>query len=171
MVQGIIQRLVGAIEVDSQVDVGSCFTVWFPCYAEEIPEEKVMDALPRGGSEHIMYVDDEEGLAILGQEFLEDMGYTVTPMFSSVTALAAFAAVPKKYDLVVTDHTMPGMTGVEMAVAMAKISPTTPIVLCSGFEMSLDSPGVSKSSIREVLLKPEIFDKLPQALRRLLDKS
>lgn len=167
VVQGIVQRLGGIIEVESQIGVGSCFTVWFPCYTEEITEEKIMEILPEGGNEHIMYVDDEEGLALLGQEFLEDMGYTVTPMFSSVEALAAFKANPQQYDLVVTDHTMPKMTGVEMAVEMAKISPGTPVVLCSGFKMSLDSPGVSDSSIREVLLKPEVFDKLPPVIRRL----
>ncbi len=128
-----------------------------------------MDILPGGGSEHILYVDDEEGLAILGQEFLEDMGYTVTPMFSSVEALAAFRAEPQRFDLVVTDQTMPEMTGVEMAVEMAKISPETPVVLCSGFRMSLESPGVAESSICEVLLKPEVFDKLPLVLRRLFD--
>jgi len=171
VVQGIVQRLGGTVEVVSEVGVGSCFTVWFPCCAEEFVEETVMETLVEGGNEHIMYVDDEKGLAILGQEFLEDMGYTVTPMFSSTEALEAFEADPQAYDLVVTDQTMPGMTGVEMALEMAKISPTTPIVLCSGFKMSLDSPGVAETSIREVLLKPEVFDKLPQVLRRLLDKG
>lgn len=128
-----------------------------------------MELMSGGGSEHIMYVDDEEGLAILGQEFLEDMGYTVTPMFSSIEALAAFTADPQQYDLVVTDQTMPEMTGVEMAIELAKISPETPVVLCSGFKMTLDSPGIGQSSIREVLLKPEVFDKLPALLRQLLD--
>ena len=90
-------------------------------------------------------------------------------MFSSVEALAEFRAESQKFDLVVTDQTMPEMTGVEMAVEMAKISPETPVVLCSGFKMSLESPGVSQSSICEVLLKPDVFDKLPQLLRRVFD--
>jgi DNA-binding NtrC family response regulator len=126
-----------------------------------------MEQLATGGGEHILYVDDEEGLAILGQEFLEDMGYTVSPVFSSQAALNLFRQDPKKFDLVVTDQTMPGMTGVEMAIEMARISPETPVILCSGFKMSLDSPGVSDSSICEVLLKPEVFDKLPELLNRL----
>lgn len=128
-----------------------------------------MDALPVGGNEHIMYVDDEEGLVILGQEFLEDLGYTVTPMSSGVKALEAFRAEPHKFDLVVTDQTMPEISGVEMAIEMAKISPETPVVLCSGHSMSLDSPGVAETSIREVLLKPEVFDKLPDVMRRIFD--
>ncbi|MCF6177934.1 MAG: PAS domain S-box protein [Geopsychrobacter sp.] len=171
VVQGIIQRLGGSVEVESEVDVGSCFTILLPCYSEDVPEEKIMDILAEGGGEHIMYVDDEEGLAILGQEFLEDMGYSVTPLFSSREALDTFRADPQKYDLVVTDHTMPGMTGVEMAVEMAKISPETPVVLCSGFKMSLDSPGVAETSICEVLLKPEVFDRLPQVLSRLFNHN
>ncbi|WP_020675184.1 response regulator [Geopsychrobacter electrodiphilus] len=126
-----------------------------------------MDILSEGGGENIMYVDDEEGLAILGQEFLEDMGYAVTPVFSSREALRLFSADPQKYDMVVTDQTMPEMSGVEMAIAMKQISPETPVVLCSGSRMSLDSPGVSESSICEVLLKPEVFDRLPQLLSRL----
>ncbi len=170
MVQGIAQRLGGDVEVESRVGEGSCFTIWFPCHTEEITEEKeAMEVLPGGGSEHIMYVDDEEGLAILGQEFLEDLGYVVTPVFNSVEALEKFRAEPDRYDLVVTDQTMPGMTGVEMAIEMAKISPETPVVLCSGFKMTLDSSGIAESSIREVLLKPEMFDKLPRVLRQLLD--
>ncbi len=168
VVQGIVQRSGGIIEVESKVGVGSCFTVWFPCYKEEVVEEKIMEILSEGGNEHIMYVDDEEDLALLGQEFLEDIGYIVTPMFSSTEALKEFKDNPQNYDLIVTDHTMPKMTGVEMAIEMAKISPETPVVLCSGFKMSLTSPGVSESSIREVLLKPEVFDKLPIVLRRLL---
>lgn len=130
-----------------------------------------MEMQPEGGNEHILYVDDEEGLAILGQEFLEDLGYTVTPVFSSVKALEVFRAEPQKYDLVVTDQTMPEMSGVEMACEMAKISPETPVVLCSGFKMSLDSPGVAETSIREVLLKPEVFDRLPEVLRRLVARD
>ncbi len=130
-----------------------------------------MEMQPEGGSEHILYVDDEEGLAILGQEFLEDLGYIVTPIFSSVKALEVFRAEPEKYALVITDQTMPEMTGVEMALEMAKISPETPVVLCSGFKMSLESPGVADTSICEVLLKPEVFDKLPEVLRRLITRG
>ncbi len=169
VVQGIIKGLGGMIDVKSELGQGSCFTVWFPCHVEEIIEEKPMVTLPAGGNEHIMYVDDEEGLAVLGQEFLEDLGYTVTPMFSSVEALATFRAEPEKYDLIVTDYTMPELTGINMAQEMAKISPATPVVLCSGFKMTLDSPGISESSICAVLLKPEVFDKLPQLLRQLFD--
>ncbi len=127
-----------------------------------------MEVLPGGGSEHIMYVDDEEGLAILGQEFLEDMGYTVTPVFSSIEALAAFRAEPDKYDLIVTDQTMPDMSGVELAQEIEKIAPGTPVVLSSGLKMTLESPGIAETSIREVLLKPEVFDRLPGVLRQLL---
>jgi len=167
VVRGIVQRLEGIIEVQSKVGVGSCFTVWLPCHKDVYVEEKIMEQLPESGSEHILYVDDEEGLATLGQEFLEDMGYTVTPMFSSREALNLFRADPQKFDLVVTDQTMPEMTGVEMAIEMKQISPDTPVVLCSGFKMSLDSPGVRESSICEVLLKPEVFDRLPQLLSQL----
>ena len=130
-----------------------------------------MENLPGGGDEHILYVDDEENLAILGQEFLEDMGYKVTSMSSSVAALEAFRKEPDKFDLVVTDQTMPHMSGIEMAAEMAKISPETPVILCSGFRMNLDAPGIAETSIREVLIKPEVFDLLPLVLRRLLDKT
>lgn len=172
MVMGIARRLGGYVEVESAPGAGSCFSVWFPCHTESLLEEKkIMDVLPGGGSEHILYVDDEEGLAILGQEFLEDMGYRVTPMFSSSEALAAFKAEPDSFDLIVTDQTMPDLTGVELAMEVEKIAPGKPVVLCSGFKMTLDSPGVSETSIREVLLKPEVFDKLPGVLREIFDNG
>ncbi len=128
-----------------------------------------MDFLPGGGTEHIMYIDDEESLAILGQEYLEDMGYTVTPVFSGTEALATFKAAPDRYDLIVTDQTMPGMTGVELATEIEKIAPGKPVVLCSGCKMSLESPEFAGTSVKEILIKPEVFDLLPGVLRRLLD--
>lgn len=128
-----------------------------------------MDVLPGGGHEHILYVDDEEGLATLGQEFLEDMGYKATALFSAAQALAAFKAAPDSFDLIVTDQTMPDLTGIELAKEIERIRPGTPVVLCSGFKMTLESTDISQTSIQEILLKPEVFDQLPGVLRRLLD--
>jgi DNA-binding NtrC family response regulator len=128
-----------------------------------------MEVLPGGGNERILYVDDEEGLASLGKEFLEDMGYQVTAVSNSMEALQIFSRNSGNFDLVVTDQTMPGLTGLELAVEMAKIAPQVPIVLCSGLKLSLEALDAPPHSIREILLKPEVFEKLPEVIRRILD--
>lgn len=128
-----------------------------------------MNVLPGGGNESILYIDDEEDLASLGKEFLEDMGYQVTAMSDSIAALQTFRSNPEKFDLVVTDQTMPGLNGQELAIEMAKIAPQVPVVLCSGLKLSLDSLDAPTHSIREILLKPEVFEKLPEVIRRILD--
>jgi len=125
-----------------------------------------MDVLPGGGDEKILYVDDEEGLALLGKEFLEDLGYQVTAVTSGTEALQLFCANPEDFDLVVTDQTMPGLTGQELAIEMAKIAPQVPVILFSGLKIALDSLE-GQHSICEVLLKPEVFEKLPKVLRRI----
>ena len=113
-----------------------------------------METVAEGGSEHSMYVDDEQGLAILGQEFLEDMGYTVTPMFSSTEALEAFKADPQRYDLVVTDQTMPEMTGKEFARRVLQSRPDMPIVLCTGYSADMDLDVSLKMGIKAFIMKP-----------------
>lgn len=128
-----------------------------------------MEVLPGGGHERILYVDDEEGLASLGKEFLEDMGYQVTAMSNSSEALQRFRSNPDNFDLVVTDQTMPGLTGQELAIEMAKIAPQVPVILCSGLKLSPESLKGPPHSIREILLKPEVFEKLPEVIRRILD--
>lgn len=128
-----------------------------------------MNCLPGGGNERILYVDDEEGLASLGKEFLEDMGYQVTAVTNSVEALQTFRTNPEHFDLIVTDQTMPGLTGQELAVEIAKVAPQVPVILCSGLKLSLDSLDGPPHSIREILVKPEVFEKLPEVIRRILD--
>lgn len=112
----------------------------------------------------ILYVDDEQGLALLGEEFLGDLGYQVTSAFGSAEALTEFEQTNSTFDLVVTDESMPGMSGIEMAHRIYQLSPETPVILCSGHLLTMEEPGMEQTNIVAVLLKTDVCVKLPDLL-------
>lgn len=116
----------------------------------------------------ILYVDDEQGLAMLGEEFLGDLGYAVTCAFSGEQALEEFLNAESSYDLIVTDESMPGMTGIELAQKVYLNSPHTPVILCSGHLLSMNEPGMEQANIVSVLLKTDVCLKLPDMLEEYL---
>ncbi|WP_303720637.1 response regulator [Malonomonas rubra] len=116
----------------------------------------------------ILYVDDEEGLALLGEEFLGDLGYVVTSAFDGEGALAEFKSAEPVFDLVVTDESMPGMSGIELAQKLYQCAPQTPVILCSGHMLSMEEPGMDQTNIVAVLLKTDVCLKLPDMLEDYL---
>lgn len=171
VVRGIVTTLHGFIGVKSTPAEGTCFRLLFPCYQAGFNVEKAaLPAVVPGGSERILLVDDEISLARLGKEFLEEFGYQVTAQTSSLAALQLVQAEPDKYDLVITDQTMPRMTGIELAKQLRQVAPELPVILCSGLQYSLETEGVAETSICKVLLKTELIDCLPQLLREVFDQ-
>ena len=115
----------------------------------------------------ILYVDDEESLALLGQEFLGDLGYEVDVAFSGSRALDMFFE-PPGYDLVVTDESMPNMSGIELAQKIYHQAPEVPVILCSGHLLTMHELGIEETNVKGVLVKTEVCTKLPEIIEDLL---
>jgi CheY-like chemotaxis protein len=133
-----------------------------------ISELKSTMATPRG-SERILFVDDEEMMIELGKVRLERLGYNVIAYTSSKEALQAFTRMPDQFDLVITDYTMPDLTGIDLAGKLIKIRPGIPIILCTGQGDACLAEKMKETGIKEVLMKPVTKNDLAQAIRRVLD--
>lgn len=116
---------------------------------------------------HILFVDDEESLALLGSDLLTDLGYSVTCAFDGNAALRLFEQPERNYDLVVTDESMPGISGIELAQKIFSISPLTPIVLCSGHFLTMQEEGMEKTNITAVLVKTAVCVELPEIINKI----
>ncbi len=172
VVHGIVRSHEGAVTVVSQPGAGSTFCVFLPAGAKEV--ETQSDVGPVGipmGKERILFVDDEEELARLGKEALEQFGYTVFSTADSVEAFEAFRAAPGKFDLVVTDQTMPQMTGMELAAELRQIRPSIPVILCTGYSELVTEQNIRAAGIQEVVMKPLIMHEVGRIIRRVLDRE
>ena len=128
LVHGIVADFGGVIDVTTQVGVGTTFTIWLPA-ASEMPRllaEPASASCPRGNGETVMIVDDERALVALAEETLAELGYEPVGFDSSLAALQAFRAEPKRFDLVLTDETMPELTGTELAREIRQLRPRNP---------------------------------------------
>lgn len=165
---GIIKSYDGAITVESTVGQGTTVHVYFPAIQEEEKIDEESLECPRG-SERILFVDDEELLVQMGKMMLEQLGYTVTAHIHSTEALEAFRNEPAQFDLVITDLTMPGLTGVELAQRMLEIRPDIPIILCTGFNQLIDEKSAKAIGIKEFCLKPFTMSSIGQLIRKVFD--
>ncbi|MHC1727512.1 MAG: cache domain-containing protein [Syntrophobacteraceae bacterium] len=172
VVQGIVRKHGGAVAVHSELGTGTTFDVYLPRVEEETmsPVAEAAEQSPVG-SERILFVDDEKGLADLGKEMLESLGYKVTARTSSPDAFDAFRAAPLSFDLVITDMTMPVMTGIDLAKKMTSIRPGIPIILCTGFSEALMGKQTRACGICEILLKPYAITTLAKTIRTTLASS
>ena len=171
-VHGIVLGHGGLIVVASKGGTGTCFDIYLPTLATGAhsakPSQPQMAPL---GSESILVVDDEEQVSAVVARSLGRLGYKVECFNSAVTALEALKKSPDKWSLVITDHTMPKMTGYELAKALAKEAPHLPVILCSGYSDGVSTESAKAIGIRTVLNKPVDLANLARAVRSLLDEQ
>jgi len=171
VVHGIIKRLNGYIQVESRPETGTTFTIFFPKIGVSVTEKIEPLALPPMGHERILIVDDEEIIITLEKEMLQRLGYTVVSRTSPLEALEVFRAKSGEFDLVITDQTMPHMTGEHLAQKLIEIKPDIPIVLCTGYSAQIDENSAKALGIREFIMKPIVLLDLARIIRKVLDQS
>jgi PAS domain S-box-containing protein len=169
VVHGIVADFGGAIDVTTQVGAGTTFTIWIPAADDEprLPAEPVGE-VPRGHGERVMVVDDERALAALAEETLAELGYQPVAFDSSVAALQAFRADPERFDLVVTDETMPDLTGTELAREIRHVRPDMSIILMSGYSGTQLTERAQAAGIIDVCRKPLVRRDIAQPVARAL---
>jgi len=169
LVHGIVSDLGGAIEVHTVVGRGTTFTIWLPMAGEaSIPSAEVAAELPRGDGQTVMIVDDEKPLVALAEEILAELGYEPIGFSSSAAALEAFRAAPQRFDIVLTDETMPELVGVDLASAIRELRPDIPIVLMSGYSGAQLHERARAVGVREVLRKPLQAKDIAECFGRVL---
>lgn len=170
IIHGIMKSCGGMIKVESDRQNGTTFRVFFPLTSKESKKEAdLFENIPTG-RERILFIDDEEFLVYMGKDMLERLGYQVTIKTSSSDALAIFRNDPEKFDLVITDQTMPGMTGSDLAMKMLQIRKDLPIILCTGYSSVISAEEAKAMGIREFVLKPMIKGDIAKIVRKVLDE-
>jgi len=170
VIHGIIKNHGGDISVSSLPDKGTTFTVYLPVIDDvDVEIEPVQTTTASQGNEHILLVDDEKQIIDIEQQILERLGYTVTPKTDSREALEDFAARPERFDLVITDMTMPKMTGDQLARKLMGIKPDIPVILCTGFNETINEEKALAMGIDKFIMKPIVKDDLARTIRTVLD--
>jgi signal transduction histidine kinase/CheY-like chemotaxis protein len=170
LVHGIVTDLGGGIEVASVPGTSTTFTVWLPWSGRALAQSQAGSQIPRGDGQRILLVDDEVALVHLGEEMLAALGYEAAGYTSSVEALAAFAAEPQRFDAVLSDETMPQLSGSQMALKVRQIRPDIPIVLMSGYVGPNIAALARQSNVDELLPKPLVSRDIARTLAGLFAK-
>ncbi|RJP93705.1 MAG: response regulator [Desulfobacteraceae bacterium] len=171
MVHGIVKSCGGHIRVESEAGKGTLFTLFFPATAQTpVDKRYIAEALP-GGNERILLVDDELPITRISTQMLEGLGYHVTALTSSVEALALFASSPDDFDLIITDMTMPEMTGDKLAMELLKIDPDIPIIACTGHSKKITDEQAAQIGIKALAFKPIVRTVLARTVRKVLDEG
>lgn len=171
VVHGIVKSHGGTITVESKVGEGTTFHIFFPrierelTFKTEVPEHFLM------GNERVLFVDDEQAIVDMGKQMLEALGYKVVAKTSSTEALEAFRAHPDKFDIVITDQTMPHITGEMLAKKLMRIRHDIPIILCTGYSKVITEEKAKAMGIREFVMKPIVTRDIAETIRNVLDEK
>jgi two-component system cell cycle sensor histidine kinase/response regulator CckA len=171
VVYGIVKGCGGTVTVQSKPGVGSVFSVYLPAIANTA-EVTVDNAgpIPRG-KDRILFVDDEEILVEMSKEMLEDLGYQATVTTDSTKALELFRSQPDQFDLVITDITMPVMTGIDLSKEILKLRPGFPIILCTGFNELISEEKARALGIQGFAMKPLSLRNIAELIRKTLERE
>ncbi|MFC2140995.1 response regulator [Acidobacteriota bacterium] len=170
VVHGIIKSHGGEIRVFSEPFKGTTFHVYLPV-AEDAKEPSIKKEHPvSGGSERVLFVDDDNSLAEMGKLMLEKLGYNVTVRTSSIEALEVFRKTPNKFDLVITDQTMPNKTGTQLTRELLRIRPDIPVILSTGFSETVNKENFKALGIRAFVMKPIVKNDIAKIIRKVLEE-
>ncbi len=169
VVNGIVKNHDGAISVHSEPNKGTTVKVLFPVIDEKPVQEKAISEVLPQGNEHVLFIDDEKALVKMGRQVLERLGYQVEVSTNPVEALEQFRSNPNRFDLVITDMTMPQMTGDNLVKEILNIRPDMLIILCTGYSEKIDKVSAEEIGIRKYIEKPLNKRELSIAIRELLD--
>jgi len=172
VVYGIVQVHKGDIKVYSEVGKGSTFSIYLPLIeksTKDVSTEKISEL--ETGIERILLVDDEKPIIKLEGQMLKRLGYQVTAYSNSEEALIAFTSDPQKYDLVITDMTMPGITGDKLAKEILSIAADIPIIICTGFSERINKEQAKNIGVKGLLMKPVVKSEMAHMVRKVLDES
>ena len=170
VVHGIVRERSGGISLESEPGHGTTFTVYLPATTgEAVERETEKRSAPPRGSERILFIDDEPMIIRLGKRMLENLGYKVETLERSTEALETFRRDPSRFDLVITDMTMPGMRGDKLAEEIMAIRPDIPMILCTGYSRQITEERAREIGIRAFVMKPLTANELGNVVRRVLD--
>lgn len=172
MIHGIIKSYKGDIAVYSQMGKGTTIRVFIPAIQRAGKEKITVDTTPvPTGTERVLFVDDENALVEIGERMLSRLGYRVTGLTSSVEALKLFSEKPHGFDMVITDLTMPNITGDKLAREILARRADIPIIMVTGFSEEMKEEAMKRMGIKKVILKPIVTRDIASAMRDVLDKS
>jgi len=169
IVLGIVKSYSGFLTFYSEPDKGTVFHIFLPAAdLEMLPDNEAIKQI-QIGKEKILFIDDEELLADVGKNILERLGYQVTVRKNSLEALETFSKYPDQFDLVITDQTMPDMTGIDLSRRMLQVRPDIPIILCTGYSSVITGAKAKSIGIREFVFKPLTQEVIAALVRKVLD--
>lgn len=169
-VRGIVLEAGGNIGVESNLGVGTVFTIYLPVIEEKtVPDTLLENSVNPKGCERILFIDDEMPIAELGRRTLEKLGYDVLSISCSMTALSHFREKPDDFDMIFSDNSMPGMTGSQLAYEIYKIRPHIPMILATGFEGSVNKAILTDTGVKKILSKPISRKQLSASIREIFD--
>jgi CheY-like chemotaxis protein len=171
VIHGVVTSHGGAIRIESQEGVGTTFTIYFPCSAVSVIGQQVPSVPPSYcGKGTVMFVDDEVSIVHWAKDMLEELGYSVVIFTNGPEALQVFKQNPDQFDVIVTDQTMPGMTGELLARQVMSIRPGFPVILCSGFSYTMNEEKALAMGLRAYLTKPVSTVNMAQSLQAALGR-